>query len=71
MSFNNHDSEDPNGKKFGLWPTIQRNDNLRDLENMDDAILGRLLRVFTFANTKEFPQFRSWMDAEGYEIVKK
>jgi len=66
MSFNNHDAEDPNGKKYG-----HRNKVVQAIVNdVDDEVDENfeLMQVYLMAKAMKYSQWKAWLKKSSYEI---
>lgn len=66
MSFNNHDSEDPNGKKYGHKAKVIKA-IVNDID--DDSEDFELMQVFLMAKAMKYSQWKEWLAKNKYRFA--
>jgi len=59
MSFNNHDADDPNGKKFGHRNKVVSS-LVHDID--DDSEDFELMQVYLMAKAMKYSQWKEWLN---------
>lgn len=69
MSFNNHDKDDPNGRKYGKSTDIQRKNiaELLDIPDTEDDF--NAMQIYLMAKSSlNYAKWKEWFDQSGYSI---